>query len=156
MTRLPPSTTAMIVDDDLIDQQWAQRTLESSGLIDRVICFLYPDEALDFLRRKQRPAIDVTFLNLNMPRLNGIDFLEVVTQELGAGCLGSVTILATALSHADAARAFACSVVEHVITKPLRPEDIVLVCEPETWRQSNAPLQLPTYLKANRLDFRMH
>lgn len=148
----------MIVDDDLVDQKLAQRALEASGLIERVICFPYPDEALDFLRQKQRPEIDIILLDLNMPRLNGIDFLEAVTRELGEECLGTVAVLAISPSPEDTARAFNFSAVKHVLAKPLRPEDVLLVCAPDRWAPVHAPLKLPKEVQPapSRSDLRFH
>ncbi|MEO0423496.1 MAG: response regulator [Pseudomonadota bacterium] len=158
MTHATPTLTAMIVDDSLVDQKLAQRALEKSGLVERVVCFLYPDEALDFLRRKQRPEIDVVLLDLHMPRLNGIDFLETVTQELGEECLGTVAILATSPTPEDTARAFGFSAVKHVIAKPLQADDVLLVCAPDRWTPAHALLRLPNDMRpeSSRADLRVH
>lgn len=115
----------MIVDDELFDQKCAQRILTKSGLVGNVVCFGYPDEALAYLLRADRPVIDVILLDINMPRMSGFEFLERAQAELGAHVASVVVImLTTSLALTDVARAQDFPIVRDYLRKPLRPEDI--------------------------------
>lgn len=43
--------TAMIVDDSEFDQVLYKELIERSGLVDKLIQYYYPDEALEFLKQ---------------------------------------------------------------------------------------------------------
>lgn len=125
VTDVAPIRTAMLVDDEALDQRHYRRVLERSGLVGEVISFIYPDEALDYLRRMDRPEIDLLFLDINMPRLNGFEFLETATQEFGPDFARTVVImLTTSLDPGDEARAKSFSVVRDFINKPLTADHV--------------------------------
>ena len=122
--------TAMLLDDEVFDQKHYHRILERSGMVENIVGFLYPDEALEYLRQKDRPEIDVLFLDINMPRLNGFEFLEAATKEFGNDFARTVVImLTTSLDPEDEARARHFSVVKEYFNKPLLREHISRVCE---------------------------
>jgi len=68
----------LLVDDDADDALLFKETLES---LDSGLNFQYAQnglEALDLLQKKEQPLPDAIFLDLNMPRMNGIEFLTEI------------------------------------------------------------------------------
>lgn len=74
-----PILTAMIVDDSEIDRMICQRAIRRSGLFQRVLTFSDGEAALDFLTRNEPPKIDLILLDLNMPRIGGLEFMEKIS-----------------------------------------------------------------------------
>lgn len=117
--------TVMLVDDEALDQRHYRRVLERSGLVGEVISFVYPDEALAYLRKADRPAVDLLYLDINMPRLSGFEFLEIATKEFGPHFARTVVImLTTSLEPSDEARARSFDVVHDFIAKPLTEDHV--------------------------------
>ena len=120
MTSLPKIGTAMTIDDEKIDQILYKRIMERSGLVDNVIAFRMAEDALDYLKSPDREPVDVIFLDINMPRMNGFEFLDQATSELGDSFVDCVVImLTTSLDPEDEKRARCFSVVKEYLAKPL-------------------------------------
>ncbi|UWR13261.1 response regulator [Sulfitobacter mediterraneus] len=118
----------MIVDDEPFDQMMYERILKRSGLVDQVIGFQYAAEALDYLARPDRSKVDVIFLDINMPRMNGFEFLEAANRDLGPAFVKvCVVMLTTSIAPEDRARAASYDAVRDFISKPLGKDDVVHV-----------------------------
>ncbi len=120
-----PIETVMIIDDDRFDQMLSKRVLERSDMVGTILQFQSPEEAVSFLAQDNRPAIDIILLDINMPRMNGFEFLEAATKACGpnfASCV--VVMLTTSLDPSDLERANSFSVVKDYFSKPLEPADV--------------------------------
>ncbi len=116
---------AILIDDNEIDQRHYRRVLDKSGLVADVKTFTYADDALDFLLTNPEIEVDVIFLDINMPRMNGFEFLEAATTQLGSGFAKIVVaMLTTSLNPDDRVRAEAYDVVKEYITKPLTTDHV--------------------------------
>lgn len=121
--------TAMILDDEEFDQKLYRRVLERSGLVEKTLSFTYPDQALEFLIQPDRSPIDVLFLDINMPRMNGFEFLEAAIEQLGHDFAKIIVImLTTSLNPADEERAKQYYVVRDFMNKPLQHKHVKHVC----------------------------
>lgn len=120
MTELTRLHAVMVVDDEEIDQLMYRRVIDRSGMVDRTFAFRYAGEALDFLEDPGHPEIDAIFLDINMPRMSGFEFLERATATLGGKFARAVVVmLTTSLDPRDRARAMSFDVVKDYINKPL-------------------------------------
>ena len=120
MMHQPLIQTAMLIDDESFDQKMYQRIIKRSGLVAEVLPFIYADEALAYLKSPASKPIDVIFLDINMPRMNGFEFLAAATADLGADFARMVVVmLTTSLEKSDRVRASAYPVVRRFINKPL-------------------------------------
>lgn len=71
-----------IIDDDKIFQLTAAKTIIATALTDKVLQFVNPEEALQFLKNNVENPLqlpDFIFLDINMPYLDGWMFLEDYT-----------------------------------------------------------------------------
>ncbi len=129
-TPAPKIKLAILIDDEKIDQMIYRRVMERSGVVQKTLAFTHAEEALEFLKRKDRPDVDVIFLDINMPRMNGFEFLEAATEEFGEDFAKLVIVmLTTSINPADHARATSYSAVRKFIYKPLTTDHLFEVIE---------------------------
>ncbi|KIC19981.1 histidine kinase [Leisingera sp. ANG-Vp] len=120
----------MLIDDEQADQMMYRRVLKRSGMVRDQISFQYADEALAYLKKEDREEIDLILLDINMPRMNGFEFLEAATAELGPAFAKAVVVmLTTSIDPRDRERAEKFSVVRKFINKPLTIEHVEVIAK---------------------------
>lgn len=68
----------LVVDDDDIDVTALRRAMSKLKLLNPVYRAKDGIEALETLRRGSIPAPYIILLDINMPRMNGLEFLEIL------------------------------------------------------------------------------
>ncbi|MEL6648205.1 MAG: response regulator [Pseudomonadota bacterium] len=122
--------TAMLIDDEEFDQRQYLRVLQRSGLVETVLQYTYAEDALAHLVAHPELEVDVIFLDINMPRMNGFEFLEEATEKLGADFVKTVVVmLTTSLNPNDRTRAENFDVVRDFINKPLTLAHVERIAE---------------------------
>lgn len=110
----------MLVDDEQIDQMIYKRVLNRSGMATDIVGFVYASDALEYLADPASPKVDLILLDINMPGMNGFEFLEAASDTLGSQAeIPVVIMLTTSLSPADRARAAGFGAVKAFLNKPL-------------------------------------
>ncbi len=121
---------AVLVDDDTIEHKLYTRVLEKSGLVDEIKSFYYADEFLEFLKGDDVPHIDVIFLDINMPRMTGFEFLETAASELGREYAKMVVVMLTnSLLPEERVRAETIDIVKMFLEKPLTIDNVQQISE---------------------------
>ena len=116
---------AMVIDDDEVNRIAHKRVIERSGRIGNVVAFDDAEDAIAFLRRRDRPDIDVIFLDIHMPRMSGFEFLKAAAAEFRDLFARTVVVMLTSsIDPADRRQAMACGAVRAFFNKPLSVEQI--------------------------------
>ena len=74
--------TVLLVEDDLIDVMSIRRVFRDLALDNPLVVVANAEQALVFLRDPAQPRPGLILLDLNMPRMNGLEFLAVVPMAL--------------------------------------------------------------------------
>lgn len=117
-----------IIDDDPIHQRIAQIMIAKHELFDEYSSYTEAELGLEFLREnvKNTDALpDVILLDLNMPVVDGWDFLEAFEKfqaELSKNI--RIFIVTSSVDEKDKLRSQTFSFVKGFISKPLSPDII--------------------------------
>ncbi|MBT2163387.1 response regulator [Zobellia barbeyronii] len=110
----------LLIEDDAIEVMKLQRTVKKLELKHNIIETKNGEDALEILRSGNRLP-DIILLDLNMPRMNGIEFLSILKADDVLKYLPTV-ILTTSENRADLLECYKIGVAGYVI-KPLKYED---------------------------------
>lgn len=68
----------LLVEDDVVNQMTVQRAMKDCNITNRLDIAGNGEEALERLRDRGAELLCIILLDLNMPRMNGIEFLKEV------------------------------------------------------------------------------
>ncbi|MBX7241694.1 MAG: response regulator [Bacteroidia bacterium] len=115
--------SVMLVDDNEIDNIINEKIIESNKFSEEILVFQSGQEALDFLKaNEQKPDLlpEIIFLDINMPIMDGFQFLEVFEKygdQLKNKC--RIIMLSSSISPKDIDRAASSIYVKKYLNKPL-------------------------------------
>lgn len=107
----------LIVEDDEIDAQTVARAFKEIGVSNPLEIAANGEEALLYLKERNHDACSLILLDLNMPRMNGIEFLKIVKAEPRWKQI-PVVVLTTSQAKRDIAEAFGLHVAGYMV-KPI-------------------------------------
>ncbi|MEP0368423.1 MAG: response regulator [Cyclobacteriaceae bacterium] len=113
----------LLVDDDQDCNFLHQRTIQKVGCTDSIEVVLDGEQALKYLNNPENQRPDLIFLDVNMPKVNGWDFLEEYAK-IDENLRGDVVIvmLTTSLNPEDFQRAQSNEFVNGFVNKYLEPD----------------------------------
>jgi len=107
----------LLVEDDMIDAMTVKRALKELNVINPVITVENGEEALKYLRDNENEMPGIILLDLNMPRMNGVEFLRIAKKEEKFKQL-PVVVLTTSLEEIDRVDTFSLGVAGYMV-KPV-------------------------------------
>lgn len=107
----------MLVEDDYGDVTIIKKALKEIGIRNIMVHLENGEEALEYLRKKENEKPCLIFLDLNMPKMNGIDFLKIVKADEQLKYI-PVVVLTTSRDDGDITRCFQLGAASYVV-KPV-------------------------------------
>ncbi len=109
----------VVIDDDSVNNLICEKVILSQGLAQEVKCFLSADEALSWLCKQHSGQYpELIFLDINLPGMNGWEFLEQLNQTLPDHGI-RIYMLSSSVSLDDQFQAQAHPTVTDFVIKPL-------------------------------------
>jgi len=112
----------LLIEDDIIEVMKFNRTISKLGLHHDIVEANNGEEALKILHKKEELP-DIILLDLNMPKLNGIEFLNILNSDEVLKYIPTI-ILTTSKNQMDLIECYKIGIAGYVI-KPLKYEDYV-------------------------------
>ncbi len=112
----------LLVEDNLIEIMKMKRAISLLNLNHKLYEAENGEEAIKFLEGKSNTP-DIILLDLNMPRINGIEFLKILKQNGDFKHIPTI-ILTTSCNQKDLLECFKIGMSGYVL-KPLKYEDYV-------------------------------
>ncbi len=112
----------LFIEDDTIEVIKFHRVLKTLGLNHVIIEAENGEDALILLKKKETIP-DIIILDLNMPKLNGIEFLRILKNDAVLQYIPAI-ILTTSSNYKDILECYKIGVGGYVL-KPLKYEDYV-------------------------------
>ena len=112
----------LLIEDDTIEVMKFNRVVESSDLLHEVIMSQNGEEALKYLNEVE-VLPDLILLDLNMPKINGLEFLKLLKNDVRLRYMPTV-ILTTSNNQRDLMQCYKIGIAGYLL-KPLKYEDYV-------------------------------
>lgn len=110
----------LFIEDDIIEGMKFNRVLKTLNINHRLVEAANGEEALNILRKKEIIP-DIILLDLNMPKLNGIEFLRILKNDQYLKQIPTI-IFTTSNNHRDILECYKIGIAGYII-KPLKYED---------------------------------
>ena len=117
---MPRYLNILLIEDDAIEVMKFNRVVSTLELNHKVIEANNGEVALEILKVKE-VIPDIIILDLNMPKINGIEFLQILKNDNYLKYIPAV-VLTTSNNHADVLECYKIGIAGYVL-KPLKYED---------------------------------
>ena len=112
----------LFIEDDVIEIMKLHRTIAKLGLKHKIVEAENGEDALKILNN-QYDTPDIILLDLNMPKMNGIEFLKILKENEDFKYIPTI-ILSTSNNQQDLKECYAIGIAGYMI-KPLKYEDYI-------------------------------
>lgn len=116
------SLNILLIEDDAIEVMKFNRVVSTLKLNHKVIEANNGEVALEILKVKE-VIPDIILLDLNMPKINGIEFLQILKSDNSLRYIPAI-ILTTSNNHKDVLECYKIGVAGYIL-KPLKYDDYV-------------------------------
>lgn len=141
MTEMMDDSSVVVIDDDELIWMLMRDVLRQLGLLEDLRTFSEAEMALEFLRTLEPPPASLV-VDLNLPGMDGIAFLEIYARELRPRFASTAVFVVSASTESeDRQRALAFDFVESYHTKPLRLAQLREILHPVSAAHTQSQLQ---------------
>jgi CheY-like chemotaxis protein len=107
----------LLLEDDTVDAMTVKRAIKDLSVANSLVRVVNGEDGLEYLRNNPDEKPCVILLDLNMPRMSGIEFLKIIKNDPELRCI-PVVVLTTSKADSDKNDCFDQSVAGYVV-KPV-------------------------------------
>lgn len=119
----------LLVDDDPIANYLTEKLLDKLLITAKIRVAINGEQALDIIKEEDPVCPDLILLDINMPVMNGLEFLQMYTK---GDCMGNkkaqIAVLTTS-THPEDFKEITSYGINYILEKPLTEEKILEVLE---------------------------
>lgn len=119
----------VLIDDNEADLEYSRIVLERSGLVTLVHSFDSAARALEWFDTPAAAMVDGVLLDINMPGMNGFEFLEAYQARSSGSAQPAVVMLTSSAAIEDREQAGRFPCVRGFLTKPLRRGEVAALVD---------------------------
>lgn len=117
------SKTVLLVEDDTVDAMAVEKALNYLHISDKLAHVINGEEALKYLSNKDNIKPQIILLDLNMPKMSGVEFMKIAKADNSLKKI-PVVILTTSKDKQDREQTFELGVAGYIV-KPLNHKKFV-------------------------------
>lgn len=118
----PKLKPVLLVEDDNIDAMTVKKAINELQVTNELIHLTTAEKALEYLKSENNKGICVILLDLNMPGMNGIEFLKIIKADKALRSI-PVVVLAASQEEEDIVETFNLGVAGYIF-KPVNCEKL--------------------------------
>ena len=107
----------LLLEDDSADAMTVKRAMKDLGVRNALVRVLNGEQALEYLHKEGNAEPCVILLDLNMPKMNGFEFLRIAKSDPRLKCI-PIVVLTTSRAEQDKLECFDNSVAGYIV-KPI-------------------------------------
>jgi len=108
------SKPILLVEDDHVDVMTVKRALKDLNIQKPLVCAANGEEALEYLQNNDNSKPYIILLDLNMPKMNGIEFLQFIKADEIMKKI-PVVVLTTSSQHQDIDECYKFGVAGYIV-----------------------------------------
>lgn len=113
----------LLVEDDQVDVMTVKRSLKQLHVLNPLVVTHNGEEALEYLNANDSELPCFILLDINMPKMNGLEFLKRIKKQIGLHDI-PVIMLTSSLEQQDVDRSFELGISGYIL-KPVEYEQFV-------------------------------
>ena len=107
----------LLVEDDEVDALTVKRALDQLKVLNELVIRQNGEEALDYLNKEESTLPCIIMLDLRMPKMGGIEFLEIVKNKQGLKGI-PVIVMTSSKEETDIVNSYQLGVAGYIV-KPV-------------------------------------
>ena len=107
----------LLVEDDVVDMMTVRRAFQELNLSNPLVHVSDGEQALEYLKDAEQPTPCVVLLDLNMPRMNGVEFMRIAKADADLKRI-PIVVLTTSKDDRDIVDSYRLSAAGYIV-KPV-------------------------------------
>ncbi len=108
------SRPILLVEDDDVDQMVMERAFKDLKIANQLVKMANGEEALEFLKTESNKKPCIILLDLNMPKMNGIEFMKILKADKALKKI-PVVVMTTSGAEQDIVESFRLGAIGYIV-----------------------------------------